>query len=162
MKLALNGALTIGTLDGANIEIREEVGAENFFLFGLTTEEVEAKYRQGYDPLSYYNGNAELKQALDMIASGFFCPGDSGRYRDIVDALLGRGDHFLLLADYASYVACQDKVSELYRDRKEWTRRSILNVAGMGKFSSDRTIREYAERIWHVAPVESKTKTENI
>lgn len=159
MKLALNGALTIGTLDGANIEIREEVGAENFFLFGLTTKEVEAMYRQSYNPKNYYNGNAELKQALDMIASGFFCPGDSSRYQDIVDALLRRGDHFLLLADYASYVACQDKVDELYRDQKEWSKRAILNVAGMGKFSSDRTIREYAERIWQVAPVEPKIKT---
>ncbi len=159
MKLALNGALTIGTLDGANIEIREEVGAENFFLFGLTTEEVEGMYRQSYNPKDYYNGNAELKQALDMIASGFFCPGDSSRYQDIVDALLKRGDRFLLLADYASYVACQDKVDELYLDQKEWSKRAILNVAGMGKFSSDRTIREYAERIWQVAPVEPKIKT---
>jgi starch phosphorylase len=157
MKLALNGALTIGTLDGANIEIREEVGAENFFLFGLATEEVEAVRRQGYDPLSYYLGNAELKQALDMIASGYFCPDHSARYQGIIDALLKEGDHFLLLADYASYVACQDRVSELYRDQKEWTKRAILNVAGMGKFSSDRTIREYAERIWHVVPVEPQS-----
>jgi starch phosphorylase len=161
MKLALNGALTIGTLDGANIEIREEVGAENFFLFGLTTEEVEAIQRQGYDPLSYYHGNAELKQALEMIATGFFCPDEPARYQEIVDALLKHGDHFLLLADYASYVACQDKVEALYRDPNEWTKRSILNVAGMGKFSSDRTIREYAERIWHVAPVDTRVKTES-
>jgi starch phosphorylase len=111
-------------------------------------------YRQGYDPLSYYHGNVELKQALDMIAAGYFCPEDSARYQNIVDSLLKHGDHFLLLADYASYVDSQDKVSELYRDQKEWTRRAILNVAGMGKFSSDRTIREYAERIWHVAPVD--------
>jgi len=153
MKLALNGALTIGTLDGANIEIREEVGADNFFLFGLNAEEAEA-LRRNYDPQGYYRGNAELKQALDMIASGYFCPGDAGRYQDIVDTLLRHGDRFLLLADYAAYVACQDKVSELYRDSSEWTRRAILNVAGMGKFSSDRTIREYAEHIWHVAPVD--------
>jgi len=156
MKLALNGALTIGTLDGANIEIREEVGAENFFLFGLTTEEVETVRRQGYDPLGYYHGNAELKQALDMIATGYFCPDDSSRYQEIVDALLKYGDQFMLLADYASYIACQDKVGELYRDPKEWTKRTILNVAGMGKFSSDRTIREYAEQIWHVAPVDTR------
>jgi starch phosphorylase len=161
MKLALNGALTIGTLDGANIEIREEVGADNFFLFGLSTEEVEAVHRQGYDPLSYVHGNAELKQALEMIASGFFCPDEPARYQEIVDALLKHGDHYLLLADYASYVACQDKVEELYRDQKEWTKRSILNIAGMGKFSSDRTIREYAERIWHVAPVDTRVKTES-
>lgn len=162
MKLALNGALTIGTLDGANIEIREEVGAENFFLFGLTTAEVEALHRQGYDPLSCYHGNAELKQTLEMIATGFFCPDEPARYQEIVDALLKHGDHFLLLADYASYVACQDAVSELYRDPTEWTKRSILNVAGMGKFSSDRTIREYAERIWHIAPVDTRVKTESL
>jgi starch phosphorylase len=160
MKLALNGALTIGTLDGANIEIREEVGAENFFLFGLTIDEVNALYRQGYDPMSYYYANAELKQSLDMISSGYFCPDDAGRYQEVADTLLGYGDHFLLLADYASYVACQDKVSELYRNSGEWTKRSILNVAGMGKFSSDRTIREYAEKIWHVAPLDTSVKTE--
>jgi starch phosphorylase len=160
MKLALNGALTIGTLDGANIEIREEAGSENFFLFGLSTDEIEALYRQGYDPLSYYNGNSELKQALDMISCGYFCPNDVTRYQEIVDALLKHGDRFLLLADYASYVASQDKVGELYRDQNDWTKRAILNVAGMGKFSSDRTIREYAERIWHVAPVDTRVKTE--
>jgi starch phosphorylase len=156
MKLALNGALTIGTLDGANVEIREEVGAENFFLFGLTTEGVEECRRQGYDPMSYYHGNAELKQVLDMISSGYFCPDDTSRYQCIVDALLKEGDKYLLLADYAAYVECQDKVSELYRDSREWTRRSILNVAGMGKFSSDRTIREYAKRIWHIAPIDRR------
>jgi len=157
MKLALNGALTIGTLDGANIEIREEVGAENFFLFGLTTEEAAALQRQGYDPMGYYYGNAELRLALDMIASGYFCPDEPGRYQDVVDSLLKHGDHFLLLADYASYVACQDKVGELYRNPQEWTKRAILNVAGMGKFSSDRTIREYAERIWQVAPIDPQS-----
>ncbi len=157
MKLALNGALTIGTLDGANIEIREEVGAENFFLFGLAAEEVKA-LRPQYDPLAYYHGNAELKLALDMIANGYFCPDEPGRYAGIVDALLKHGDGFMLLADYASYVACQDKVGELYRDPKEWLKRAILNVAGMGKFSSDRTVREYAERIWHVAPIDTLTE----
>jgi len=150
MKLALNGALTIGTLDGANIEIREEVGPENFFLFGLTTSEVESLQRQGYDPMRYYQGNAELRQALDMLASGYFSPDEPGRYQVVVDMLLRQGERYLLLADYASYVACQDKVRELYRDPDEWAKRAILNVAGMGKFSSDRTIREYAERIWHV------------
>jgi starch phosphorylase len=153
MKLALNGALTIGTLDGANVEIREEVGAENFFLFGMSVEEVANLDRQGYNPQSYYNKNLELKKALDMIANGYFCPDEPKRYQEVVDALLKHGDHYMLLADYASYVACQEKVSELYRDQKEWTKRAILNVAGMGKFSSDRTIREYAERIWHVAPI---------
>ncbi len=156
MKLALNGALTIGTLDGANIEIRDEVGADNFFLFGLTIEEVEAVRRKGYDPRSYYRNNAELKQALDMISSGFFCPDELARYQPIVDALLKQGDRYLLLADYASYVACQEKVGELYREPNEWTRRAIFNVAGMGKFSSDRSIQEYAERIWRVSPMEPR------
>jgi starch phosphorylase len=157
MKLALNGALTIGTLDGANIEIREEVGAENFFLFGLTTEEAAALRRQGYDPMGYYYGNAELRLALDMIASGYFCPDEPGRYQAVVDSLLKHGDSFLLLADYAAYVACQEQVGELYRDPGAWTRRAILHVAGMGKFSSDRTIREYAERIWQVAPIDPQS-----
>ena len=156
MKLALNGALTIGTLDGANVEIREEVGAENFFLFGLTAGGVGELRRQGYDPMSYYHGNAELKLSLDMIASGYFCPDESARYQDVVDALLKEGDNYLLLADYEAYVECQEKVGCLYRDPQEWTRRAILNIAGMGKFSSDRTIREYARRIWHVAPVDSQ------
>ncbi|MBI5007831.1 MAG: glycogen/starch/alpha-glucan phosphorylase [Nitrosomonadales bacterium] len=155
MKLALNGALTIGTLDGANIEIREEVGEENFFLFGLTAAEVEQTRRQGYFPMDIYRSNAELRQALDMLASGYFCPDEPKRYQGVVDALLMQGDGFMLLADYAAYVACQDKVGELYRDRREWTRRAILNVAGMGKFSSDRTIREYAEHVWHVEPVKA-------
>ncbi len=156
MKLALNGALTIGTLDGANIEIREEVGDENFFLFGLSTEGVEACRRNGYDPVGCYRNNAELKLALDMISSGFFCPEELHRYQDLVDALLKDGDKFMVLADYAAYVECQDQVGALYRDREEWSRRAILNVAGMGRFSSDRTIREYASRIWHVSPIVDK------
>ncbi|MCX7628220.1 MAG: glycogen/starch/alpha-glucan phosphorylase [Methylophilaceae bacterium] len=153
MKLALNGALTIGTLDGANVEIMEEVGKQNFFLFGLTTKEVEDLRRQGYNPWDYYHSNEELKLVLDMIASGYFSPDEPQRFQPIVDTLLKHGDHYLLLADYASYVACQDRVAALFRDPDEWSRRAILNVAGMGKFSSDRTIREYAERIWHVSPV---------
>ncbi|MDO8926071.1 MAG: glycogen/starch/alpha-glucan phosphorylase [Sideroxyarcus sp.] len=154
MKLALNGALTIGTLDGANIEIRDEVGAENFFLFGMTADEVEQTHRKGYRPMDYYRNDPELKQALDMLAAGYFCPDEAGRYQGVVDALIKQGDGYMLLADYASYVACQDRVGELYRDRQEWTKRAILNVAGMGKFSSDRTIREYAEKVWRVDPVE--------
>ena len=155
MKLALNGALTIGTLDGANVEMREEVGSDNFFLFGLTTEGVEEQRRLGYDPMSFYHGNSELKLTLDMISNGYFSSDEPARYQGVVDSLLRHGDKYLLLADYASYVACQDKVGELYRDSREWTRRAILNMAGMGRFSSDRTIREYAQRIWHVAPVVS-------
>jgi len=153
MKLALNGALTMGTLDGANIEIREEVGADHFFLFGMTAEEVAKLQREGYDPGWHYRNNAELRRVLDMIAGGYFCPDDACRHQNVVDALLNHGDRFFLLADYASYVTCQDEAGKLYRDSEEWTRRAILNVAGMGKFSSDRTIAEYARHIWNVSPV---------
>ena len=153
MKLSLNGALTIGTLDGANIEIMEEVGEENFFIFGMTTEEVKDLRSKGYNPWEYYNSDPELKQVLDMIGSGFFSPDEPQRFQPIVDALLRYGDHYLLLADYASYIACQDRVSNLYNKPDEWARKAILNVAGMGKFSSDRTIAQYAEKIWHIKPV---------
>jgi starch phosphorylase len=155
MKLSLNGALTIGTLDGANIEIMEEVGQENFFLFGLTTPEVNELRCNGYNPWDYYQGNAELKLALDMIGSGYFSPDEPLRFQPVVDALLTHGDHYMLLADYSAYIACHDRVRELYRSPDEWSRKAIINVASMGKFSSDRTIREYAERIWHVAPVKT-------
>jgi len=158
MKFALNGALTIGTLDGANIEMKDEVGAENIFIFGMTADEVEARHAAGYDPWEIYHGNDELREALDMIGSGYFSPDDPSRFRPIVDALTSHGDHFLLLADYASYVACQDKVDALYRDQEEWSRRAILNIARMGRFSSDRTINEYAEKIWGVRPVRSGKK----
>jgi starch phosphorylase len=154
MKLALNGALTIGTLDGANIEMKDEVGEDNIFIFGLTAEEVAALRTKSYNPWDIYNTNAELRQALDMIAGGYFSPDAPHRFRPIFDALTGYGDHFLLLADYASYIACQDQVDALYRDPEEWSRRAILNVAGMGRFSSDRTIREYAETVWNVKAVE--------
>ncbi len=153
MKFALNGAMTIGTLDGANIEMREEVGDENIFIFGLTAEQVAETRAQGYDPWYFYNNNAGLRLALEMIGSGYFSPGDPHRFRPVVDALTGGGDHFLLLADYEAYVACQERVDALYRDYEAWSRRAILNIAGMGKFSSDRSIREYAERIWNVKPV---------
>jgi starch phosphorylase len=152
MKMALNGALTIGTLDGANVEIKEEVGDENIFIFGLNTDEVSLTKAAGYNPWDYYNSNAELKQVLDMIANGFFSVEEPDRYQAIFDNLLQKGDHYLLLADYASYIAAQDAVSALYQDQEEWSRRAILNVARVGKFSSDRTIGEYAKNIWHVAP----------
>ena len=154
MKFALNGALTIGTLDGANIEIREEVGEDNIFIFGLTAEEAREVRLRGYDPWSYYHHDEELRRALDMIGSGYFSPEDSGRYRALFDNLTRHGDYFLLLADYGSYVACQEGVDEVYRDRQEWARRAILNVARMGKFSSDRTIHGYAREIWNVKPME--------
>ena len=150
MKMALNGALTIGTLDGANVEIREEVGDENIFIFGLTTEQVAETKASGYNPWDYYHANAELKQVLDMIATGFFSVDEPDRYQAIFDVLLHKGDHYLLLADYESYIATQDAVGALYQDQQEWTRRAILNVARVGKFSSDRTIGEYAEKIWKV------------
>jgi glycogen phosphorylase len=153
MKFALNGAITIGTLDGANIEMREEVGAENIFIFGLTADGVAEIRQEGYDPWHCYNSNDELRKALDMIALGFFSPDDPHRFGPVFDALTGGGDHFLLLADYASYIRTQEQVDALYRNREEWTRRAILNVAGMGKFSSDRSIQEYATKIWKVEPV---------
>ena len=153
MKFALNGALTIGTLDGANIEIRENVGEDNIFIFGHTTEEVARIKASDYDPVRHYDENPALKQALDQIASGHFSPDDAHRFRPIADALLRQGDTYLLLADYASYVAAQKRVDALYRNPDEWTRKAILNVAGVGPFSSDRTICEYAEEIWHVKPL---------
>jgi starch phosphorylase len=153
MKLGLNGALTIGTLDGANIEMREEVGRENIFIFGMNTDEVAAIRANGYKPRDIYDANDELRQALDMINGGYFSADEPNRFRPIFDALIGQGDHYLLLADYESYIACQEQVDALYRDPAEWARRAILNVAGMGKFSSDRTIGEYADRIWGVKPV---------
>lgn len=156
MKLSLNGALTIGTLDGANIEIREEVGAENFFLFGLSTAEVQTLQRNGYNPWNHYNTQPELKQALDMIGTGYFSPDDHQRFRPIFDSLTVHGDRYFLCADYASYIACQGDVDALYRDKEEWTRKAILNVAHMGKFSSDRTISEYASRIWNTKPTKNK------
>ena len=153
MKFAMNGALTIGTLDGANIEIRDAVGAENFFLFGLTAAEVLELKARGYAPHAHYEAQAELKQALDQIRSGFFSPGQPDLFRPLIDALLYL-DHFMLLADYRAYLDCQERVGGAYRDPVAWTRMSILNVARMGYFSSDRAIREYCERIWNIVPHE--------
>jgi starch phosphorylase len=152
MKFALNGALTIGTLDGATIEMREEVGAENLFLFGLTAAGVAAIQAEGHDPWHYYNTNEELRAVLDMIAQGFFSPDDPHRFRPVFDALTGSGDHFLLLADYEPYLKAQEQADALYRDPEEWARRAILNVAGMGVFSSDRSIQEYAREVWKTGP----------
>ncbi len=157
MKLALNGALTIGTLDGANIEIREEVGEDNFFIFGLTAAEIQNWQRNGYNPWHFYDTQPELKHALDMINTGYFSPNEADRFRPVFDALTAHGDRYFLLADYASYIACQASVDLLYRDQEEWTRKAILNVAHMGKFSSDRTIGEYAEKIWGASPGKTKT-----
>jgi starch phosphorylase len=153
MKLALNGALTIGTLDGANIEIMDEVGMENIFIFGLDTQEVAALKHSGYNPWNYYHANTDLKSALDMIGSGYFSPDQADRFKPIVDNLTHGGDSYLLLADYAAYIAAQEQVNALYLDHQQWTKRAILNVAGMGKFSSDRAISEYARKIWDAKPV---------
>jgi glycogen phosphorylase len=147
MKFSMNGALTIGTLDGANIEIRDAVGPENFFLFGLTAEEVLARKASGYNPREDYEKNPELKEAIDLLYSGFFSRGDTELFRPLLDSLMYR-DEYLLFADYASYVECQDRVGQAYRDRDRWTRMSILNVARMGKFSSDRSIGDYLQNIW--------------
>jgi glycogen phosphorylase len=152
MKFMLNGALTIGTLDGANVEIREEVGADNFFLFGLTADEVERVKREGYRPAGYADGNGELREALDLIAGGHFSHGDREMFRPLIENLL-HSDPFLVLADYAEYVACQERVSAAWKDPMRWTRMSILNTARSGKFSSDRAIREYCDEIWNVQPV---------
>jgi glycogen phosphorylase len=153
MKLALNGALTIGTLDGANIEIRNEVGEDNIFIFGLTAAEVAEAKAKGYHPWDFYHDNAELRTVLDMIASGFFSVGEPGRFKPIVDSLLQGGDKYMLLADYASYIACQEKVAIAYQNQDEWIRKAILNIANMGKFSSDHTIMQYASKIWDAKPV---------
>ncbi len=153
MKFALNGALTVGTLDGANVEIRDEVGEENFFLFGLTVEQVQALKRRGYDPWEWYRNDRRLKEVLDAVSSGVFSPGEPRLFQPIVDSLLNGGDPYLVLADFASYCACQEEVSKAYADPERWTRMAILNVARSGKFSSDRTIREYAEEIWGIKPV---------
>jgi starch phosphorylase len=152
MKFALNGALTIGTLDGANVEIREEVGEENFFLFGLTAREVGDRKARGYDPQELYRANVQLREALDLIGSGALSPGQPDLFGPLVRGLLENGDPYMLLADFESYVGCQRRVSAAYRDTEAWTRMSILNVARMGRFSSDRTIREYAAEIWGVKP----------
>jgi starch phosphorylase len=148
----MNGALTIGTLDGANIEIREEVGAENFFLFGLTVEQVKEQKAGGYNPKEYYDSDEQLRQAIDQIRAGVFSQGGTSLFEPLVDDLLLR-DNYLVLADYRSYLECQDKTGHLYRDQNQWTRAAILNVARMGKFSSDRSIREYCEDIWRTQPV---------
>lgn len=152
MKFTLNGALTIGTLDGANVEIREEVGEDNFFLFGLTTEEAVRLQQQGYRPYDYVEQNPELAEAIQLIASGHFSNGDTEVFRPLVDNLC-QSDPFLVLADFTDYVACQDKVAGVWQDPEKWTRMSILNTARAGKFSSDRAIREYCDEIWNVSQV---------
>ncbi|SDD76310.1 glycogen/starch/alpha-glucan phosphorylase [Rhodospira trueperi] len=154
MKFALNGALTIGTLDGANIEIKDEVGDDNIFIFGLTTEQVAETKRKGYNPWKVVEQDADLRQVLDMITSGYFNPQQTNRYQAIRDTLFDGGDHFMVLADFRAYVDAQARVDDLFRDPDAWARKAILNVARMGYFSSDRSIHTYARDIWNVAPME--------
>ncbi|ANC40340.1 MAG: glycogen phosphorylase [Hafnia alvei] len=153
MKFALNGALTIGTLDGANVEMLKHVGEENIFIFGNTTEQVEALRNNGYNPRQIYEQDPELNQALTQIATGAFSPEDPRRYASLFDSLVNFGDHYQLLADYRSYIDTQDKVDELYKTPIEWTHRAVMNIANMGYFSSDRTIQEYADEIWNIKAV---------
>jgi glycogen phosphorylase len=154
MKLALNGALTIGTLDGANVEIRDAVGEDNIFIFGLTAEEANALRQSGaYDPRAVIGANPSLKRALDMISTGVFSPDEPHRFEPLVRALSDGGDNFLVTADFADYCAAHEQACALYRETEEWTRKAVLNTAGMGWFSSDRTVREYAEEIWNVKPI---------
>jgi starch phosphorylase len=152
MKFSLNGALTIGTLDGANVEIREEVGADNFFLFGLDAAQARDLISNGHRPRDHYDHNAALREVIDFIASGALAAGDPALFQPLMGNLLWH-DPFLLLADYQAYVDCQARVSALWRDPQAWTRMSILNTARMGKFSSDRSIRDYCDQVWHVKPV---------
>lgn len=153
MKFSLNGALTIGTLDGANIEIKEEVGDDNIFIFGLKSEEV-SDLKGSYNPINLYNSDTQLQRVIELISEGFFSRNEPGLFKPIIDSLLYQGDRFFVLADFKSYIECQEVVSEAYQDTETWTRKSIINVANMGKFSSDRTIEEYSKEIWHLKKVE--------
>ncbi|MEM8868473.1 MAG: glycogen/starch/alpha-glucan phosphorylase, partial [Verrucomicrobiota bacterium] len=153
MKLALNGALTIGTLDGANVEIGEEVGDENIFIFGLTVEGVDAVRAGGYNPYDYYNENWELKAVIDWLRSDYFTPGEQDAFAPLCSSWLEGGDPYLCLADYADYVRAQEDLDKAFSDKKRWAKMAILNTASMGKFSSDRTISEYAKQIWKLKPV---------
>ncbi|HTN84864.1 MAG TPA: glycogen/starch/alpha-glucan phosphorylase, partial [Sorangium sp.] len=153
MKLALNGALTVGTLDGANIEIRDAVGPENFFLFGLTADEVIARRHQHFEGRDAVAADPELREVIDLISSGFFSPEYRELFQPLLDRLLGR-DEYMMLADFKAYAACQREVEAAYADRKSWLRKSTLNIARVGEFSSDRTVREYARDIWGLTPVE--------
>ncbi len=153
MKLSLNGALTIGTLDGANIEIREQVGPDNIFIFGLTADQVAERRRGGYSPAEAAKASPGLVRTLELIDAGFFSPGNLADGKPIVDRLLSEGEPYLVLADFASYAAAQDDVEALYRRPDAWMRKAVINTLSMGVFSSDRSIREYAQRIWHIKPV---------
>jgi starch phosphorylase len=153
MKLSLNGALTIGTLDGANIEIKDAVGDENIFIFGMTAEEVVARRAQGYSPADEMAKHPELKRAIELIDSGYFTPDNIFDSKGVSDRLMSHGEHFLVLADFGSYLEAQRRVDALFQNPEEWTRKSVINALSMGPFSSDRSIREYADNIWGIKPV---------
>ncbi len=152
MKLALNGALTIGTLDGANVEILEEVGPDNIFIFGLTVEQVTELYAKGYNPWDFYHASEDLRLSIDWLASDYFT-GNQDEFKPLRDSLLSHGDPFLVMADYDSYAAAQAEVDKAYRDQKNWVKMTIHNTARVGKFSSDRTILEYAKKVWNLPQI---------
>ncbi|MGM0444049.1 MAG: glycogen/starch/alpha-glucan phosphorylase, partial [Fibrobacterota bacterium] len=154
MKFALNGALTIGTMDGANVEMAEEIGEEHMFIFGLQNDDVQEIYRNGHNPYHYYETSERLRRVIDLISNNYFSQAEGDIFRDIVNNLLYE-DNFLVTADFDAYCDAQDRVAELYlKNPEEWAKKSIINAANMGKFSSDRTIKQYAEEIWNVSPVE--------
>jgi starch phosphorylase len=157
MKLALNGALTVGTLDGANVEIREAVGPENFFLFGLTVDDVQELYRTGYVPGDFIRQNHELARALALIDSDFFSLGDCSRYADVVNVLRNH-DHFMVCADFAEYLKTMTEAAEQFGSPRSWARKAAFNIAGASRFSSDGTIRAYAREIWNVSPVKAEVR----
>jgi glycogen phosphorylase len=152
MKLALNGALTVGTLDGANVELRDAVGPENFFLFGRTVEQVQESYRNGYWSNTFIEQNFELARAIALLDSDFFCLGDASRYASVVH-ILRHFDHYMICADFADYVHAMSDAATLYESPREWSRRALFNIAGSSRFSSDATIRQYANEIWNLSPV---------
>jgi starch phosphorylase len=156
MKFGLNGAITIGTMDGANIEMWEEMGDDNIFIFGLRTNEVSEVRAKGYNPWDFYHKNEKLKKVMDLISLGFFSPEEPQLFRPIFDSLLNGGDRYMVMADFDSYVQCQKTLAEAYSKPDKWTKMSILNVANMGRFSSDRTIQQYAEDIWGVKAIPIK------
>jgi len=153
MKFALNGALTIGTLDGANVEIREEVGDENIFIFGLTADEVAQRRADGYYPVEIARAEPELARVLGQLSDGDYSPSDLRRFKPLVNRLMDDGEYFLVLADYVSYLEAQDRVDEAFRDQTQWNRMALINTARVGKFSSDRSISDYAEHIWRVTAI---------
>ncbi len=150
MKLAMNGAITLGTLDGANIEIAEEVGEDNCVIFGLTVEQVKELKARGYNPWDYYYANAEIKAALDWLDTDYFTPGHAGELQSIKKALLDYGDTYLTLADFAAYDEAHKRIDSLYRDKARWAKMAIINAASVGKFNSDRSIEDYIRQIWHL------------